>query len=140
MDSCVKSPHRKKLKVLEPALISLVVYGIYCLVASAVLSCGRALDGTSAHLISQLDQAIGSHYTDYARYPLGDGSGSCGLVGALSKPGPKKVKYFEFPVDILERPSIHADPRENILSALGKPIYYRCPGIHNPQKFDLWTE
>ena len=50
---------RKRLKVVRPLVVSLVIYGITKCFTLPALSGGypAALEGTAAHLIRQLDQA-----------------------------------------------------------------------------------
>ena len=124
----------KRLKIVEPLIVSLVVWGIYCCLRPAIIcDHGRAREGTAHHLISQLDQALESYATDYAVYPPGGGSGSREGVECLSRVGPKKQKYFEFPQDLLN--DGHVVNPVNF-----EKIYYRCPGRFRPTRFDLWAE
>jgi type II secretory pathway pseudopilin PulG len=139
MDPHLETPPRKKLKIAEPAILSLVIWGAYTLFISGISDHCRARAGTAAHLISQIDQALESYQTDYGAYPPGDGSGSKEVVSTLSKPGPKKAKYFEFVPELIRSGNIanptwpDGDPPKDV-------IYYRCPGIHRPTRFDLWAE
>ena len=146
----------------------LVVIVIIALIAALLLpaiikALCSARQGTAAHLISQLDQAIEAYQIDYAVYPPGSGSGTTDVVSALSKSGPKKMKYFEFPQDLLTNGNVvnpvwpDGDPDVAI-------IYYRLnqkpgggaaaggggagggagggggtvPPVMRPSKFDMW--
>ena len=135
----------------------LVVIVIICLIAALLLpailkALCSARAGTAAHLISQLDQATESYQIDYAVYPPGAGDGTKDLVSALSKSGPKKMKYFEFPADFL---ITSGDVFNPVWADAGDPtigkIYYRLnakgsggggggnqPPVMRPSKFDMW--
>ncbi len=132
---------RKRLKIVEPAVVSLVVWvctnGLFL---PPVCSKGwrEAAAGTASHLISQLDQAIESYATDYGAYPPGGGSGSRELVEYLSRKGPRKHKYFEFQQDLLNGGSV-LNPVWSDGDRPANIIHYRCPGVFRPGRFDLWA-
>ena len=94
-----------------------------------------AREGTAIHLIEQLDQAVESYQIDCGAYPPGDGSGTSALVSGLSRSGPRKQKYFEFPPDLLRGGDVINPVRYD--TAI---LHYLCPGVHRPEKFDLWAE
>ena len=130
---------RKRLKIVEPAIVSLIVWGVYIVETRGFPhSNASARQGIASHLISRLDQAIESYATDYGVYPPGDGSGSRELVECLSRKGPGNHKYFEFQQDLLNGGSVvnpvwsDGDPPANI-------IHYRYPGLVRPRRFDLWA-
>ncbi len=136
--------------------MSIVIWGAYSLFMPGFKhdNCA-ARAGTAAHLISQLDQAAEAYQIDYGVYPPGDGTGTRTLVEALSRTGPKKQKYFEFPADLLNAGNV-----VNPVWADGDPtvaiIYYRLnqksgagaggggggggsgPPTMRPSKFDIW--
>ena len=142
----------------------LVVIVIIALIAALLLpaiikALCTARAGTASHLVSQLDQATESYQIDYAVYPPGTGQGTKDLVTALSKSGPKKMKYFEFPPDLLKSDGNVVNP----VWADGDPevqiIYYRLnqksgggsapppsgggggstvPPVMRQSKFDMW--
>ena len=146
---------RKRLKILEPAIVSLLAWGAYTVVVLQHRSGCSARDGTAAHLISQLDQAVEAYQFDYGVYPPGDGTGSRALVEALTQSGPRKQKYFEFPADHLTTGGDVVNPVWADGESTIAMIYYRLnakragaapPGggvgnQPNPQrksKFDIW--
>ncbi len=131
----MEAPTRRKLKILEPAILSLIVWGGYRQVVNSQHDLCAARAGTAAHLISQLDQAAESYQIDCGVYPPGNGTGTVELVEALSRSGPKKQKYFEFPADLLREGSVVNPVRYET-----GILHYLCPGIHRPSKFDLWAE
>lgn len=129
-----EAPPRKRLKIVEPAVVSLIVWLLYRLMSPQICTgLGAARDATTAHRISQLDQATESFQIDFGFYPPGDGSGSQRLVADLTRTGPRRMKYFEFPPDLLNGGDV-IDP-----SCEWGVIHYRFPGIHRPGKFDLWA-
>jgi len=94
-----------------------------------------ARQGASAHLLSQLDQAVESCRIDFGVYPPGDGSGSRTLVEWLRRTSPKRMRYFEFPPDLVTSSGDVINP----VHAETEVIRYRLPGVHRPKKFDLWA-
>ena len=133
---------RKKLKIAEPAIVSLLVWGVYVWVFGGIVDSNghaRARQGTASHMISQLDQAIESYAADYGGYPPGDGSGSRELVKALEKVGPKKMKYFEFQQGLLNGGNV-VNPVWADAEGPKSIIHYRWPGLKRGSRFDLWAE
>jgi type II secretion system protein G len=137
----------------------LVVIVIICLIAALLLpailkALCSARAGTAAHLISQLDQAAEAYQLDYAVYPTGSGTGTKDLVYALSQSGPKKQKYFEFPVDLLTTGGDVVNPVWSDGDPAIAMIYYRLnvkqggappgggggnqPPPQRKSKFDMW--
>jgi hypothetical protein len=85
----------------------------------------ESLEAATRHLISQIDQATESYRTDYAMYPPVDFSN---LLKSITRESRRRHE------------TTGGEPSECLSSPLGKPIYYLCPGIHQPARFDLWTE
>lgn len=83
--------------------------------------------GSAQHFIDNLAQAAKNYELDHNAYPPGDGTGSKGLVAALSMRDPKGVRYFEFMPDMLDSRT------QNILNPVyagsddpvARLIYYR---------------
>lgn len=105
-------------------------------------------------MISQPDQAAEAYQPGYGAYPPGDGTGARALAEALTRPGPGKRLYFEFPADLLTKDGDVLNPvRADGDSAVGR-IYYRLnakrsqiqpggdegrrPPPQRKSKFDLW--
>jgi hypothetical protein len=141
---------RKKKLSLSEVLIILGLIAFLGLFVDGFLPL-RALcsarEGTTAHLISQLDKALEAYQIDFGVYPPGDGSGTRSVTQALSQVGPKKMKYFEFPSDLLTPSDLAKTPGGDVLNVVWPEepaprgiIHYQYPGIHRPQKFDLWAE
>lgn len=112
--------------LIELLVVIVIIMLLAALLLPALLKAlCSARQGSAAHLISQIDQAVHSYETDYAVFPPGDGTGTKDVVSALSKPGPKKAKYFEFVPELLKTTNVinptwpDGDPPIDI-------IYYRC--------------
>ena len=126
----VEALPRKKLKILVLAVSSISIAGT---ISWNVREWQRnEEDAAAAHLISQLDQALSTYELDYASYPPGDASHLLRLLSTRRRKSPCPPESFE--------EQTQSNPPGTILSPVGKPIYYRSPGIHRPTKFDLWTE
>jgi len=142
--------------LIELLVVIVIIALLAALLLPAILKAlCSARQGTASHMISQLDQATESYATDYVVYPPGVGDGTKDLVSALSKSGPKKMKYFEFQQDLLNGGNVvnpvwaDGDPPNNI-------IYYRLnqkqagsappsgggggnqPPVMRSSRFDMW--
>jgi len=156
----LKSRKATGFTLVELLVVIVIIALIAALLLPAIIKAlCAARAGTAAHLISQLDQATESYQIDFAVYPPGTGVDTKDLVNALSKSGPKKMKYFEFPADLLNNGSVvntvwpDGDPEVQI-------IYYRLnqksgggaapgggggggaggtvPPVMRQSKFDMW--
>ncbi len=143
--------------LIELLVVIVIISLIAALLLPAIMKAlCSARQGTAAHMISQLDQATESYGTDYAVYPAGKGDGTKDLVSALSKSGPKKMKYFEFQQDLLNGGSV-VNPVWSDGGAPANIIYYRLnqkqagsgappaggggggqPPIMRQSRFDMW--
>ncbi len=98
-------------------------------------SCGGGLHG-SLFLMAQVEAALASYEVRHGRYPTGDGSDSRELVGALVSTVDSNGKAMN---PIFQPNEELVDSEGNLLNYYGKPFHYRCPGVHNPGRFDLWS-
>ncbi len=92
------------------------------------------------HFIDNLTQATKNYELDQNAYPA---SGNASLVKALQTAGPKKLPYFEFPKECLNK-------KGEVLDPWGSPFVYRnnavkYPGnhgdatAHNKTSFDIYS-
>lgn len=112
--------------VVLPCLIGgIVVAGGYFLASSsATRNLSEARIRQTRAEISNFEQCLDLFETDCGRYP----TTSEGLDALLEKPG--QVQGWHGPY--LKRASIPVDP-------WGNPYNYQCPGSHNMNTYDLWS-
>jgi hypothetical protein len=137
MDPTLDAPPRKKLKILEPLIVSVLVCGVYSFfVPSILIESAQSRESTAAHLIDQLSQATKAYELDYAVYPPGDGFDSRRLVECLQRRTSKNRPYLDFSSDMLSGGSV-VNP---VFYEETKIIHYLSPGVRHPSSFDLWAE
>jgi len=132
---------------LVELLVVIVILGILAaLVLPTVISAQcTGKEAAARTVIGSLTQAAKSYELDNNVYPEGDGTGTSSLYEALSKPGPKKIAYFDFKDDMV-------DDNKDILNPVGgdtgEIFYYKRnypwegkaapPDVENKYSFDIW--
>lgn len=111
----------------------------------------RIYQGAAEHLIDNIGQATKSYELDQGAYPPGDGSGSAELVRALSVEEPKKLAYYAFLPDMLDRAtgSILNPVFPMSKDPLARLVFYRnnaersdtpsAPPVMSEDSFDIWA-
>ncbi len=121
-----RSPRRRAERT-----VSLLCAGLLILSACTRTPPGVALAAqvglTTALVNSGLNGALALWRAHVGRYPTSQE----GLQTLLTRPAdPKAAAKWRGPYVV--------QPRD-LCDAWGSPFWYRCPGTHNPQSYDLWS-
>ena len=87
------------LVIIGGCFVLYIVFGV--LLPGMIGALCNARQAAALGLVKQLDMAVKKYEEDHAVYPPGDGTGSRGLVSALSRQDSNGLKYFTFTEDML---------------------------------------
>lgn len=135
------------LELLTVIVIIAVLAGI--LLGGLNYASRRADEAKTLAIMEDFATALEAFRVDYGFYPIqrptsGDPKGDNLKVDfhdsvwdvfvnrdTLPEPNKKNRAYMEGTTDASE---------DELLDAYGNALYYRCPGLRNPQKYDLWSK
>ncbi len=122
-----RTPHHGGVRLADILVFTAVVAFVGILAVPRILqNNARSRQERAARDIEALSEALDKYRIDNGRYPTTEQ----GLTALRTEPtAPPPPKHWDGPY--LNRP-VPADP-------WGNGYVYRCPGVHNPNRFDLFS-